>query len=110
MMIIGIAISKQSKLEIDIKLIAGLYASKFILWPIFGFAVIIIDKLYFQTFSTPIYQMIAVFSTTPLAGNLVAYAATLKLHPERMASAVLISTILGIFTVPLAVLALKLLS
>ena len=110
MMIIGIAISKQSKLEIDIKLIVGLYASKFILWPIFGFAVIIIDKLYFQTFSTPIYQMIAVFSTTPLAGNLVAYAATLKLHPERMASAVLISTILGIFTVPLAVLALKLLS
>jgi len=110
MMIIGIAISKQSKLEIDIKLILGLFASKFILWPAFGFAVIIIDELYFQAFSMPIYQMIAVFSATPLAGNLVAYASTLKLHPERMASAVLISTILGIFTVPLAVLALKLLS
>ena len=54
--------------------------------------------------------MLAIFAAVPLAGNLVAYAATLKLHPERMASAVLISTILGIFTVPTAVLALKLLS
>ena len=110
MMIIGVALSKQSKLEIDFKFIIGIFTPKFLLWPLFGFSIIFADKLYFQAFSEPIYQMLAIFTAVPLAGNLVAYAATLNLHPERMASAVLISTILGIFTVPMAVLALKLLS
>ena len=35
MMIIGIALSKQSRLEIDLKLLASMFTPKFILWPIF---------------------------------------------------------------------------
>ena len=104
MMIIGVALSKQSKLVVDFKLLLSMCTPKFILWPLAGFAVILIDKLYFQAFSTPIYQMLAIFTAVPLAGNLVAYATTLNLHPERTAGAVLISTVLGIFTVPIAVL------
>jgi len=110
MMIIGVALSKQSKLELDFKLLAGMFTPKFILWPLGGLAVIAIDKLYFQAYSTEIYQMLAIFCSVPLAGNLVAYAATLNLHPGRTASNVLISTALGFITVPLAVLAIKLLS
>lgn len=108
MMIIGVALSKQSRLEIDYKLLASMFVPKFILWPLFGFGVILIDHLYFQTFSIEIYQMLAVAVTVPLAGNLVAYAATLKLHPEKAATAVLLSTILAFITVPASILILQL--
>jgi len=109
MMIIGIALSKQSKMDIDLKLLASMFTPKFILWPIFGFGLIILDQAYFQAFDSETYTMMAVVSAVPLAGNLVAYAATLKLHPEKAAAAVLISTLLAFITVPLAVIAVQLL-
>ncbi|HPD82263.1 MAG: hypothetical protein R3D88_08515 [Alphaproteobacteria bacterium] len=110
MMIIGVALSKQSRLEIDWKLLASMFTPKFILWPLFGFGVILIDRAYFQAFSPEIYTMLAVMTAVPLAGNLVAYAATLKLHPEKAAAAVLLSTLFAFLTVPAAVLLLQLIS
>lgn len=104
MMIIGVALSKQSRLEIDLKLLASMFTPKFILWPAFGFGVIFIDIAYFQAFEPEVHMMLAVMTTVPLAGNLVAYAATLNLHPERAAAAVLISTLFAFITVPLAVI------
>ena len=104
MMIIGVALSKQSKLSLDFKLLASMFTPKFILWPLFGFAIILIDLHLFNAFSREIYIMLAVISSVPLAGNLVAYAATLNLHPERAAAAVLISTIMAFITVPVAVI------
>jgi hypothetical protein len=104
MMIIGVALAKQNRLEIDWKLLASMFAPKFILWPAFGFSVILLDMTYFQAFGSEVYMMLAVMSSVPLAGNLVAYAATLNLHPERAAAAVLISTLLALFTVPAAVI------
>lgn len=110
MMIIGVALSKQNKLDIDWKLLFCLHVPKFIIWPMAGFAFIIIDMLYFQAFSEPVYLMLAVFTAVPLAGNLVAYAATFNLNPEKTAAAVLISTVLAFITVPTAVILVKLLS
>lgn len=107
MMIIGVALSKQSKLEIDIKLIASMFAPKFILWPLFGVAVIAFDRLYFNAFEPEVHLMLAVMTTVPLAGNLVAYAATLNLHPERAAAVVLFSTLFAFITVPAAVVLFK---
>lgn len=110
MMIIGVALSKQSRLEIDMKLLASMFVPKFILWPLLGFGVILADITYFQAFSNEVYLMMAIMSAVPLAGNLVAYAATLKLHPEKAAAAVLISTILACITVPGAVILVQILS
>jgi len=104
MMIIGVALSKQSRLEVDWKLLASMFTPKFILWPLFGFWVIIIDSLYFGAFSREVHLMLVIMTSVPLAGNLVAYAATLNLHPERAAAAVLISTVFALFTVPAAVM------
>jgi hypothetical protein len=110
MMIIGVALAKQSRLDIDLKLLASMFIPKFILWPLLGFGVIIADITTFQAFGPEVYLMLAVMSAVPLAGNLVAYAATLKLHPEKAAAAVLISTILACITVPGAVILVQLLS
>ena len=110
MMIIGVALSKQSKLEIDWKLIASMFTPKFILWPIFGFGLILLDLSVLNMFSKEVHLMLAVIASVPLAGNLVAYAATLNLHPERTAGAVLLSTVFALFTVPAAVLLVQFLS
>lgn len=104
MMIIGVALAKQNKLEIDWKLIASMFAPKFILWPAFGFGIILLDQAYFQAFEPEVHMMLAVMTAVPLAGNLVAYAATLNLHPERAAATVLLSTVFAILTVPAAVI------
>jgi len=110
MMIIGVALAKQSKLDIDFKLLLSMFTPKFILWPIFGFSVILIDQAYFQAFEKEVYVMLAVMTAVPLAGNLVAYAATLNLHPEKAATAVLISTLMAFITVPVAVILVQMLS
>ena len=109
-MIIGIALSKHSRLEIDLKLMAGTFIPKFILWPAFGFGIIFIDLTFFGAFGPEVHQMLAVICAVPMAGNLVAYAATLNLHPERAASAVLVSTLIAFLTVPGAVLLYQLIS
>ena len=109
MMIIGVALSKQSKLDVDVKLLTSMFIPKFILWPLLGFAVILADITYFQAFSREVYLMLAIMCAVPLAGNLVAYAATLKLHPEKAAAAVLISTILACISVPVAVIIVQIL-
>lgn len=109
MMIIGVALSKQSKLEIDLGLLAGMMVPKFIVWPLLGLGVIALDIWFFNAFSKEVHLMLAIMTAVPLAGNLVAYAATLNLHPERAAATVLISTILAFFTVPAAVILVQLL-
>ncbi len=108
MMIIGVALSKLPSLDPDWGLIANLFVPKFIVWPIVGFTIILGDMGYFQLFSSEVYYLLAIITSVPLAGNLVAYAATLNLHPEKTAAAVLLSTILGILSVPGAVLLLEL--
>lgn len=110
MMIIGIALAKQNKLDIDWRLLLSLHIPKYLMWPLAGFGFILLDMLYFNAFDEPIYLMLAVFTSVPLAGNLVAYAATFDLKPEKAAAAVLISTILAFITVPLAVILVKLIS
>ncbi len=109
MMIIGIALSKQTTIDINFKLLVAFHIPKFIIWPLIGFGFILMDKVFFQAFSDNIYTMIAIFTAVPLAGNTVAYAATFNLQPERTASSVLISTLLAFITVPLAVIIVKML-
>jgi hypothetical protein len=104
MMLIGIALSKQERLELDGRLILWMFVPKFLVWPLVGVGIIAADHFVFHAFEPVIYSLIAIFTSVPLAGNIVAFAANLNLHPERAAGAVLVSTVLGIVTVPAAVL------
>jgi len=102
MMLIGIALSKQNKFELDMKLIFGSFSVKFIIWPVIIFSWILIDKAFLNLYNNDIHLLLALFSSMPLIGNLVVYAAENNLHPEKAAMAVLISTILAIGTIPAA--------
>ena len=102
MMLIGIALSKQEKFELDTKLIFGSFSVKFLIWPAVLFTWIFIDKTFLNIYDNDIHLLLALFSSMPLIGNLVVYAAENNLHPEKAAMAVLISTILAIGTIPAA--------
>ncbi len=102
MMLLGVALGKLPKLEIDLKLAAWMFAPKFILWPLAGFIIVAADLFLLRALPPEVHQMFLIFCTVPMAGNLVAYAATLNLHPERAAPVVLASTVFALFTIPAA--------
>jgi len=104
MMLIGIALSKQKKFAIDLKLLFAFFFSKFFIWPVALFSFIMLDKSFLNLYNSDIHLLIALFSAMPLIGNLVAYAAKNDLHPERAASAVLISSLFSFIAIPAAYL------
>lgn len=104
MMLIGVALGKLEKFEFDWRLLRWLFTAKFLIWPLGGIAFVVYDLHLLHAFDPIVHQMVLIFTAVPLAGNLVAYASTLNLHPERAATAVLASTLLGIATVPAALL------
>lgn len=104
MMLIGVALGKMERLEFDWRLLSWLFSAKFVLWPLGGISFVLYDLHVLHAFEPTIHQIILIFTAVPLAGNLVAYAATLNLHPERAATVVLASTLCGIVTVPAALL------
>lgn len=103
MMLIGTALSKQSKIDVDRRLLVWMLVPRFIIWPLMGFILVCLDVFVFNLFPNEIYGLVIVFSSVPLAGNVVAFASNLNLYPEKAAGAVLISTILSLFTLPLIV-------
>ncbi|MCB9989828.1 MAG: AEC family transporter [Rhodospirillales bacterium] len=100
MMLIGVALGKLPRLEFDGRLMAWMFTPKFILWPLGGWIFVLLDMMVFHSFEPLIYKLVLIFTSVPLAGNIVAFAATLRLHPERAATAVLASTVLAIAVVP----------
>ena len=104
MMIIGVALSKQKRLDLNWALMANSFTIRFIIWPALGLSLVLLDLYILQIFPAEVHQMVMIVTAVPLAANLVAYAATLDLHPERAAACVLVSTVLAFFTVPAAVL------
>lgn len=101
MMLIGVALGKIPKFELNFKLIGWLSVVKFLIWPLLVGLFIWLDQSFFGLFGADIYGMFLIFSLCPLAGNVVAFAAQLDVHPEEAAMAVLISTIIALFYIPL---------
>jgi predicted permease len=107
MMMIGIALGKQTRIELDWRLIKWLFTAKFLAWPLAAILFIVADRMFFQAFNADIYKMVTIFCTVPLAGNLVAFASNLNIHPERAAGAVILSTLLAIIFIPSALMLLN---
>lgn len=100
MMMIGIAIANYKKFSFDIPLTFTLLLSKHIFWPLVVFICLYIDYSLLQIFNAEIYKICAIFCAMPLFANLIAYAQEHGLRPEKVALAVLISSLLSVFTVP----------
>lgn len=92
MLIIGMVLSVNAKSKPDIKFLLVSLSWKHLLVPLISCLFIFL----------PHEQFLVVFlmALTPLAGNTVVFSSSLDLHPEKAASAVLLSSLISIVLIP----------
>jgi predicted permease len=100
MMMIGIALAACQSLKPDVKFCTYMTFIRFIIWPTITALFICLDYYYFHLFNSMIYFILMIFSTVPLPGSAVALSATLGLHTDKIAFAVVLSTLLATVIVP----------
>jgi len=103
MMIIGMGLSAVNFKQIDFKFISLAFLAKFIVWPLVMAGIIFLDKIYLHLYDASIYNVMIIMAIVPLAANTVTFATELKVHPDKAALAVFLSTIFGFFYVPLII-------
>jgi len=103
MMMIGMGLKGLKNVGIDKLFISFAFVIKFIIYPLCALFIIWIDSTFLHFFSSGLYQVMFIFSIVPMAGNTVAVASLLKVHPEKASLAVVLSTFLSIFTIPIMI-------
>lgn len=103
MMLVGLGLSSVRHLFVDLRFVALSFFAKFLAWPAMMFLLVWADRQFIHLYSNEVHQVMIAFSIIPLAANTVAYATELKTHPEKAASAVLLSTVFALFYIPLVV-------
>lgn len=100
MMLIGMGLSSVKQNHIDFKFLSLTFLAKFLIWPAAVLSIIAIDNFYFNFYTSQIHSILILMSIVPLAANTVALATELKVHPDKAAIAVLLSTIFALFYIP----------
>ena len=101
MMLIGMGLASITDYKFDFKFIGATFLTKFIIWPLIISLIIFVDSNTIRLFNPEIYRVMILMSIVPLAANTVAFATELNAHPEKASMAVLISTIIALFYIPL---------
>ena len=101
MVTIGLALSKVQKFEFDRYFIGAAFFSKFLLYPVLFNIIILTDKMLFGLMNISYYNSLQLLCIAPLATNTIVIASLYKMHPEKMATAVLISLIFVLIYMPL---------
>lgn len=99
MLIIGITLSKIKSIVIDIKYISLSLIWKFIVWPAVGFIIVYTHSFDFTYIEK---SVVLLMCSVPMAGNVVIISNDLGVHPEKAATAVMVSTLLAVLSVPIA--------
>ncbi|DAB34386.1 MAG TPA: transporter [Sulfurospirillum sp. UBA12182] len=103
MMMIGMGLSGLKNIGFDKAFITFAFVLKFIVFPFLVLIIIWLDSHYFGLFPTGLHQVMFLFAIPPMAGNTVAVASLLNVHPQKASLAVVLSTALSLFTIPLMV-------
>jgi predicted permease len=104
MMLIGFGISKINKFSFDYKFIALSFVGKFIILPVLMLVLILLDWHLFKIYNIEVYRAFILLSIVPIAANTVIFATVLNVHPDKVSSAVLFSTIFGLVYVPIIII------
>ena len=103
MMLIGLGLANCKLKSFDFKYITMSFLAKFIAWPALMMGFIILDQNFFHIYNPLIHNIMFLLSIVPLAANTIAYATELKLHPDKAAITVAISTIFALFYIPIII-------
>lgn len=101
MMIIGLGLSGLRNYQMDTVFIGMTFLAKFIIWPLAILIIIALDTTFFGIYTHSIHNALILLSIVPLAVNTVIVASLFKCHPEKAATAVLLSTFFAFVYVPL---------
>jgi hypothetical protein len=101
MMMIGLGLATLDKFRFDLSFIGTAFMAKFVVWPLVALGVIYLDIHYLNIFSKPIHTALYIISIVPMAANTVVIATLLKAQPEKIAMAVLLSTLVALLSVPI---------
>ena len=104
MMLIGFGISTVNKFSFDYKFISLSFLGKFVVWPLFTISLILLDYYIFNLYDNTIYQVFILLSIVPIGANPVIFATALNIHPEKVSSAVLFSTVFALIYVPIIII------
>jgi malate permease and related proteins len=100
MMIVGIGLADLTEFKLDLKFVGMTFLAKFLVWPLFIFCIIALDRTYLGIYEHTSHQVLILISIVPLAINTVVMASLTKCQPERAAATVLLSTIFGLLYIP----------
>lgn len=103
MMIVGLGLAAMPRLAIDWAFLGAAFAARFIVWPALALALIALDTHYLHFYPETIHHALILLSIVPMAANTVVIATMFDTHPEKAATAVLLSTLWALFYVPLMV-------
>lgn len=104
MMMIGLGLSKIKKFEIEWKFTGSALLAKFFFYPLMVWLFIALDKILLHWYDTPYHNALVLLSSAPMAANTIVVASIMRFHPERVASAVLISCLVALVYVPITVI------
>lgn len=104
MMIIGLGLAGMKKFELDYLFVGFTFLAKFIVWPFVALIIILVDWNFLHFYTTDIHHILLLISVMPLAANTVAISTILRIHPEKVAITVVLSTLFSLLYVPLMVM------
>lgn len=100
MMIIGQSLIGLKMTNIDWKYISFSFIAKFAVWPLVMFGILYVDQQTYQLFDAASQQALLYLSILPLAISPIAYATALNVRPEKVASAVFLTTLFSLVYLP----------
>ena len=100
MLLIGVSLAGERLSAIDGRLLGFTTVAKTIIWPGLMLLLIALDRQVFRSFSEDVHGVMLLMGMIPLAVNTVVYSSVLKVHPEKAAVAVMVSTCLALFFIP----------
>jgi malate permease and related proteins len=100
MVMIGLALSKIKDFKLDLKFIGAAFASKFLFLPILFNIFILIDRFFLGWYDNNYYNALQLLCIAPLATNLIVLSSLYKIHPEKVAAAVLLSLLFVLVYMP----------
>ncbi|MDX1809355.1 MAG: transporter [Sulfurospirillaceae bacterium] len=103
MMMIGMGLKGLANVGIDKLFMGFAFFMKFLVYPFAVLLIIWLDSSFFHFLNNDLYKVMFIFSIPPMAGNTVAVAALLNVHPEKASLAVILSTVISIVTIPVMI-------
>ena len=100
MMIIGIILVNTNPKKLDLKFMSISLLTKFIIWPLATILLIQIDKNFLQLYSPQTHSLLLILSTVPIAANTATFAIIFKIDEQQPATAILLSTLISLITIP----------